>query len=754
MILKQHKKTLTTVAILAAVALVTHISVPDKLFDQPTSTVLNDKDGNMLGARIADDGQWRFPECDTVPEKFAKCIIAYEDRRFHYHLGVDIIAIARAIKNDIKSGHAAEGGSTLTMQTARMARGNKNRTLWQKIVEAAWAIDIEMTHSKSEILSLYASHAPFGGNTVGLDAAAWRYFGRKAEQLSWGEAATLAVLPNSPALIHISRNREKLKAKRDRLLYTLADEGTINKDELILALHEPLPDVPYALPDNAPHLLNYLAKEKKGTTINTTIDARLQRLTQQTADTYSRQYRANHIDNIAAIVLEVETGNVIAYVGNTSDKSATNQVDIIQSERSPGSLLKPLLYTAMMTCGEITPRMLFSDTPLSINGFTPNNFSKTFSGAVHADEAITQSLNVPLVRMLSLHNTGRFMEDLKWAGITTLHYDEDHYGAALILGGAEVTLWDMAHAYRNMAYRLIHYRETDNTQSRMTPSAIWYAFEAMSKLNRPEEEANWQQFNSMKRIAWKTGTSWGARDGWAIGTTKKYVVGVWTGNATGEGRAGLTGVGYAAPVMLDIFSYLDDSEWFEEPLDDMDPVVICRESGCIANNICEHTDTLLMPRRAIEAPRCRYCRLVHTTKDGRWQVNSSCEQVRDIVTEPRFILPAAQEYYYKPRHADYRPLPPVRSDCGNDQSDQIDILYPEHGSKIVIPKGFDGEKQKIVLRAVSRNSKELFWHMDGDYIGSTQGTHNMAVCPPQGLHILTIVDEEGHKRAVNFEIRE
>ena len=179
--------------VIAAMLTALHLWVPRPLFDSSTSTVVTDRNGALVGARIAADEQWRFPESDSITDKFSRCIIAYEDRRFYYHLGIDPIAIIRAIKINISHRHIAEGGSTITMQLARMARGNQNRTLWQKMLEALWALDIELTYSKEEILRMYASHAPFGGNTVGIDAAAWRYFGRSASQLSWAENATLAV---------------------------------------------------------------------------------------------------------------------------------------------------------------------------------------------------------------------------------------------------------------------------------------------------------------------------------------------------------------------------------------------------------------------------------------------------------------------------------------------------------------------------------------------------------------------------------
>lgn len=771
------KKAVITIAVVLSLLLALHFWVPRPLFCLPTSTVVTDSEGELVGARISADEQWRFPESDSISDKLASCIIAFEDRRFYYHLGIDPIAIVRAMIHNAKSGRVAEGGSTITMQVARMARGNQSRNLWHKLIEALWAIDIELTYSKRDILRLYASNAPFGGNTVGIEAAAWRYFGRSAGNLSWAENATLAVLPNSPSLIHLSRNRNALKQKRDALLLTLRDEGTITDDQYSLAIGEPLPEEPLPIPNQAPHLLSRLAKRHPGQRTQCTVDLTLQNLTQEIADRYSNRYKSNYISDIAILVADVETGKVLAYVGNSSQVTSTSQVDNILAERSTGSLLKPILYAAMLSSGEITPGMIFADTPLNLNGFTPMNFTKTYRGVVPADEAVTRSLNVPLVRMLSKYGTGRFMTILRWLGMTTLRFDEDHYGASIILGGAEGTLWDLTGMYASLARTLSHHelhgrqynandihplrlssivdeRPQMSPDSRLSAASIWQAFEAMSALNRPEEEADWQNFSSMKRVAWKTGTSWGSRDAWAIGTTRKYTVGVWVGNSTGEGRAGLTGVGYAAPVMFDVFTLLEGSEWFDQPADEMEVVKVCRHSGHLASTLCGDTEERFVPKSCIASAPCPYCRLVHLSADGAWQVNSTGESVSQIKTESRFVLPPVQEYYFAGHTASYQPLPPLRPDCQIETKEQFSVITPEHNSVVVLPRSFGGKLEKLVMKAACRDAEAtLFWHLDDNYIGQTHGNHELAILPAIGQHSFTLVDGHGNRKTVLFTCR-
>ena len=761
--------------------------VPRQLFPAPCSTLLYSAEGELLGARIAPDGQWRFPATDSLPDRFVDCLLTYEDKRFFYHPGIDPAAIFRAIRLNGKAGRVVSGGSTLTMQLARIARGNQDRTFYEKTIEMCWALFLETTYSKQEILNLYASHAPFGGNVIGLETAAWRYFGRSASELSWAESATLAVLPNSPALIHPGRNRKQLKEKRDRLLASLQKKGILEETEYELACMEPLPEAPLPLPNDAPHLLERLAAEQPGQRIQTSVRQALQRQTQALVNRYAREYSSNHIYNLAAIVADVETGEVLAYAGNATypaDERRGNQVDIITSPRSTGSILKPFLYAGMLHDGLLLPSMLVSDVPLNINGFSPHNYNKTFYGAVPAHVAIERSLNVPLVRMLSQYNTGRFMSLLKSWGMTTLRFSEEHYGASLILGGAEGTLWDLSGMYASMSRVLKHYRTYNGrynpadihpltpfpaerkepirslTDSRLTDkallssAALWYTFEAMSALNRPEEEADWQQFESMKRIAWKTGTSYGGRDAWAIGTTPRYVVGVWAGNASGEGRPGLTGVGNAAPVLFDLFSLLPGSEWFDLPYDETLPLAICRNSGHKASPYCEQTDTLYMPLSGNNTGVCPYHKLVHLSADGRYRVNSSCESVDRMISRPWFVLPPAQEYYYRNYHIDYIPLPPVKPGCGQDQNRQIELIYPEHNAILYLPKGFSGKSEKFIFKAAhARRDATIYWHLDESYLGETTDNHQISCSVSQGKHLLTLIDNEGNQKKIQFEVK-
>jgi len=765
--------------------------IPSRLFTTPTSFVIEDSNGELMSATIATDGQWRFPADKQVPEKFAACIIAYEDKRFYYHWGVDVLALGRAIKQNLSNKKVVSGGSTLTMQVIRLSR-NKDRNILQKLIEAVMATRLEFSYSKKSILSLYAGNAPFGGNVVGLEAAAWRYYGRSAQQLSWGEMAALAVLPNSPALVHPGRNRQILMRKRNQLLDKLQDNKTIDSTTCQLAKLEPLPDQPKALPQDAPHLLDLFRKEylqrhdkKEVTRIKTTLEASLQRNVSNIVERYHDIYKANGINNAAAIVLDVETGDALAYVGNVyhpEDAETESHVDIIQARRSPGSTLKPILYAAMLTDGMILPNTLVADIPTQIAGYTPQNFDLGYDGAVAASKALARSLNIPAVRMLQQYRYERLHTLLKKMGITTLNQPADHYGLSLILGGGESTLWEMSGMYASMARTLLHmeqyngkydaddihapnYRQGTKLVSKSAPSvsgpldagAIWYTFQAMEEVMRPGEELLWQQFASSQRIAWKTGTSFGFRDGWAIGVTPQYVVGVWVGNADGEGRPGLIGVSTAAPIMFDVFRLLHTGNWFTTPYSKLHKIEVCRQSGYRASDLCQEKDSIAVPANGLRSGLCPYHQLVHLDHTGQWRVTADCESPSQMQHVPWFVLPPAMEFYYRTKH-NYLALPPYKQECLATLSQDkapMELIYPRPNARIYVPVEIDGTPGEAIFTATHRNTTEkIFWHLDDSYIGTTQEFHQMALHPPAGKHKITLVDEQGVQIHVNFEILE
>ncbi|HNT51339.1 MAG TPA: penicillin-binding protein 1C, partial [Cyclobacteriaceae bacterium] len=629
-------------------------SLPKTLFQESYSTVIEDRENKLLGASIAPDGQWRFPEGNNIPDKFKTAIVLFEDKRFYSHPGVDVRSLIRATQQNLKAGKIVSGGSTLSMQVIRLSR-NKQRTFFEKLVELILATRLELRYSKEEIVALYAAHAPFGGNVVGIEAACWRYFGRDAEELSWSEAALLAVLPNNPALIHPGKNRDELKAKRDRLLLRLLNTGNVDSITYQLSVSEPIPENPVALPRLAPHLLGRVIKEGYAQTrVVTSIDKSLQERLTQLVNYHHEKLKGNRVFNAAAIIVEVKTGRTLAYVGNTaSGPEHDDAVDIVTARRSTGSILKPILFAALLDEGKLLPTTLQPDVPTLINGFAPQNFTKEYDGAVPANQALTRSLNIPAVHQLRDYRYEKFYELLKNTGITTLNQPADHYGLSMILGGAEASLWEVTGVYASMA-RTLHnffevpgsnryskndfhapvYRQQDSLVQRnqeasswLSAAAIYLTFDVLQEVYRPGEQTGWRMFQSSKKIAWKTGTSHGLRDAWAVGVNGDYAVGVWAGNADGEGRPGLTGTESAAPLMFDIFGQLSGNTWFQAPGNELYEIEICSSSGMRATELCEIRTKQFVTQSGLQSGVCRYHQLIHLSQDRKYRVHASCEQI-------------------------------------------------------------------------------------------------------------------------------
>ena len=768
---KQLSITRKVIFILITILVIAYIfCLPRQLFHVPYSTVVTDRNGELLGARIASDGQWRFPPRNTTPEKIKQCLITFEDRHFYHHWGVNPVSISRAAYQNLKNKRIVSGGSTLTMQTIRLAR-NKSRTFGEKFIEMILATRLEFRASKEKILSMYVSHAPFGGNVVGLDAAAWRYFGHSAEELSWAEAAMLAVLPNAPAMIHLSKSRQSLLNKRNRLLKQLYGRKIIDSSTYELAISEPLPDEPHPLPQIAPHLVSRFYQERNGKYSVSTIDRGIQTQIENAAERWSNEFNRSDIRNLAILVIDIQTNQVVAYCGNVNfkRKQSGNQVDVIQAPRSTGSILKPFLYYAMLQEGSLLPHTLLPDIPININGFTPQNFSLQFEGAVPASEALARSLNIPAVTMLQKYGAPKFHTFLRQIDLKTINRPASHYGLSLILGGAEATLWDVTNTYAYMGRSLLQLPQTEcslllsdsenseavtsaKTTDIFQPGAVWQTFNALTEVNRPEE-IDWKSIPSMHPIAWKTGTSHGFRDAWAVGVTPHYAIGVWVGNATGEGKPGLVGARTAGPVLFDIFSLLPPTQWFKRPGNVFVKTEVCRKSGHLKGRFCEETDTLLILPAGLKTEACPYHHLITLSADETHRIYENCANLEPTIQKSWFTLPPVWEWYYRQHHPEYSPLPPFKPGCGEDALQPMQFIYPPMNARIVLPKQMDGSPGYMTAELAHGNpATTIFWHLDNTYLTQTQDFHKISLQPTPGKHSLTAVDSAGNTVTTTFYI--
>ena len=776
--IKKHK---LKSAIIAVFLVWYYFSLPKQLFHDPTSTVIESVEGELLGAQIAQDEQWRFPYNDNIPKKFQECIVQFEDGYFYKHPGFNPVSMAKALWQNISSNSIKRGGSTLTQQVMRLSRKGKRRTYFEKVVELILATRLELRFSKQDILALYSSNAPFGGNVVGLDMASWRYFGRTPDELSWAESATLAVLPNAPSLIYPGKNQERLINKRNRLLKKLFEKKKIDELTYQLAVQEALPQKPFPVPQIAAHLLQKVSQNNKGERIKTSVKIDLQLRANEIVKNHYNNLQQNQIYNIAVLVLDVKSRKILTYIGNSpTNVDHQKDVDIIDKPRSTGSILKPFLYAGMLDAGEILPNTLVADIPTQISSYNPKNFDLEYDGAVPASRALSRSLNVPAVRMLQQFGLDRFHHYLKELKLKDITFNANHYGLSLILGGAESNLWDLCKSYASLSSTINHYDETQGkyyTDEFVEPTfladfevdfgrlstektvfdagSVYMTYNSLKEVNRPEGDENWEFFDSSKEIAWKTGTSFGFRDAWAIGSTKEYVVGVWVGNADGEGRPGLVGLSTAAPILFDIFDLLPRSKWFSKPFDELEKIPVCDKSGYRATEICEQKDSVFVQQAGLKTKPCPNHFLVHLDENKQYQVNSSCYPINKMIHKSWFVLPPLMEFYYQTKNPTYATLPKFKQDCLSEEKSPMGFIYPKESVKVFLPKDFNEERNDLIFRlAHSILDIKVFWYLDANFIGTTQAFHEMAILPKKGSHIITAVDELGNELKRSIEIAE
>ncbi len=705
------------------------------------------ENGALLSAQVSSEEQWCFPLEQDIPQDLATCIVLFEDEYFHYHLGVNPVAILKAAIDNYKRGRVFRGASTIPMQVMRMRSRHHSRSLYNKLYESLAAVKYSILNSKKEVLNDWAEMAPFGGNTVGVQAAALRYFGRSLDNLSWSEYALLAVLPNGPNHANLSKNRHLLKQKRDFLLRKLQDRGHFELSDLTLYLDEELPTYVRSIEQNALHALQF-AKEKQPTKYihRSTIDQEIQHRLHDILDQEILHLHSDDIGHVAVVVLDVKNDKCVAYASNKTNKGqGYNYIDLAQSARSYGSLLKPFLYLHGLDDGHFLPGQLIADIPTYIAGFSPENFDKQFRGAVPMEQMVSQSLNVPAVRMLHQVGLKSFYKDLSKYPIRYLNRGADHYGLSLILGGGELNLWDLANMYKGLSRDRLSY-ENPYTQSRILidvqPKTIIkkhkglnldYVMDAMSDVNRPREEANWESFGSDLKVAWKTGTSHGHKDAWSIGFDAEYAVAVWVGNADGSGRHHLTGVRRAAPIMFKVFRALDKHSWFPVLPPKGVRVEVCSESGKLRGQHCCHSETKL-----VASSSHRYATCTHHEKSKDVVAEESCKYT--------FQLPPHMEYYHRRFH-------------GNHQKDRkranefASIIYPEKDLKVFLPKESKGHRKDMVARAHQGADAKLYWYLNDTWIETTEGTqHELPLSLEVGQYELTVIDESGNRDERSFEV--
>ena len=720
----------------------------EKIFEDRYSVSVLDNNGNIIGVYLNKDEQWHLKSTDKIPEKLKRAVMVFEDKNFYSHKGVDFSAVIRAVKDNIFEKRRT-GASTITMQAVKMAQP-KERSYFNKYLEIVHAFKLEKYYKKDEILKMYLNNAPYGGNIVGYKTASYMYFRKSPKELTWGEAALLAVLPNSPGLMNVEKNREKLIEKRNFLLKKLYKENFIDERQYRISLKEPVPDKRYSFPVIAPHLARRLVNENKDKKIiKSTIDSEIQKKTEKAVKDYSEFLKLSGINNTAVLIINNKNYEVTAYVGSQDfyDFENNGQVDGITAKRSPGSLLKPFLYAKVIDEGIAAPQSKIPDIPLYFSNFSPQNANKKYYGMVEMRDALIKSLNIPFVELLKDYGEDKFFYFLK----DILNFEDknpERYGLSLILGTKEFTMEEIGILYSGLAnygnFKNLKYTEESTEEGRQlfTKGASYLTLITMRELERPGMEKFYREKNP---VSWKTGTSHGRRDGWAAGVTPEWTVVVWTGNFTGEGNPNLTGVYTGGNLLFNILKFLPKTEKEFVMPNDLEKIKVDRETGYRLKYDIPYKE-IFYPKDAKPLKVSPYYKKIFVNKNGE-ETDSRDESFNEREEKYILLYPLEVVNYFVRENLD---VSNIFSEKTAEKT--IKFIYPKNNLKIIVPKDFDGEKSLIVKIANIKN-RELYWYVNKEYAGKSREKER-SFNLKKGNYEITVVSEKGETAKINFQVAE
>lgn len=706
-------------------------------FKSRYSKILYDKNGEILSVFLNDEEQWHIKSTD-IPKRLKIAVINYEDRKFYSHFGVDFLALMRAFVNNFNSTQRS-GASTISMQTIKLW-DKKDRTYFNKFNEVIQSFALENAFSKDEILKLYLSNAPYGGNLVGYEAAILFYFDKNPKDLTWAQAALLAILPNQPGLINLEKNKTKLLNKRNKLLAKLYERKLINKDIYELSLKEPLPNFK-PRKNIAPHLaLRLLNDDNKE--IFSSIDKKIQLKIEKKAKEFSYTLQQKGIQNLAIILADTKTRKVLAYVGSQDfyDMANLGQINGNTAKRSVGSTLKPFLYALSIDEGIIAPESILLDVPTFFSNFNPQNANKKYYGIISAKEALQRSLNVPFVSLLQDYGYEKFFYKLK----TFLNFEDENYkryGLSLILGTKELSLEDLIKLYLGLAnygelanLSFIRDENLSGVTRMFSKGSAYLTLEAMKELQR----VGLENYNKEKIISWKTGTSYGRKDAWAIGATPKYTLGVWVGNFNGEANANLYGVSIAGDLLFEILGLLDEVDLEFAPSDDLMTIKLDSISKYrYDENLNTSYIHTLYPKEANILRTSPFLKKVYEYQ-GK-ELDSKDIHFKDAKAFIKLDLPAYALHFFQQRNFKF------------SSKKGVNIIYPKDNLKLILAKDLNGMKG-LVAKVANLNNEKLFWYLNQKLIyEGNENTQNLNL--KEGKYQLFIISQSGEQDTVWFEIK-
>jgi penicillin-binding protein 1C len=730
----------------------------------PYSRIITASDGTVLHAFLSSDEKWRMKtELDEITPALKKAIIYKEDKYFYYHPGINPVAIVRALFNNTLTGKKTSGASTITMQVARML-DPKSRTYLNKLVEIFRAFQLELYYSKDQILQLYLNLVPYGSNIEGVKSASLIYFQQTPGYMSLAQTVALSIIPNRPSSLVIGRDNSRIREERNKWLQRFANDQLFPEREIEDAMSEPLDDSRHNVPMLAPHLSVRLVRMFPGKPIiHSCIDKKMQEKVENLAHNYIERIHYTGITNCAILVVSNENNQVEAYLGSADfyNNEDQGQVDGVRAVRSPGSTLKPFLYAAAFDKGLITPKTMITDVPSDFSGYRPENFDRMFHGNVTAEAALANSLNVPAVKVLDELGIVSFVSLLKSAGFMQIAKDENKLGLSAVLGGCGVKLEETTNLYASLAnngrlrsLKWIREYEPDTGVRLFSPAASFMTTEILTQHTRPDLPNNYESTLHLPKVAWKTGTSYGRRDGWSIGYNRDFTIGVWVGNFSGEGVPQLTGADIATPLLFDLFNtlaYHSSNQWFSMP-EGVDFRYVCSESGMVANDFCSNQVMDYFIPGVSNTEKCNQLKEVFISADESVSYCRNCLPENGYKKKLFPNLRPELVSFYESENIPYERVPPHNPDCARLFTENPpSITAPTDGMQYLLEK--DAEQQLMLTCNADNEVKEVFWYIDNKFYASAGAHEKIFFIPGEGNIKISCSDDKGRNTDVKIEVK-
>ncbi len=734
------------------ISLIIFIFILDKIFPLPKDRLLREnskvvffKDGRIARIFLTSDEKLRLHlTYEKIPEEVKKVFLISEDKFFFYHPGVNPFSILRALISNIRNGRIVSGGSTITMQIARMMEP-KSRNLISKIIESLRALQLELHFSKKKLLEIYLNITPFGGNIEGIGAASYAYFRKPVSALNIKEITLLSLIPKSPNVFYPAKKNYRIIEKRyKKLVYRLKKEKLIKERDFKNLSNLKFIPVRHPLPFEIPHFSDYLIlKYPRKKEFRTLISYNIQKSLEKIVSDYKNNIRALNINNLAVIIINNKEKSVEAVIGSQDYFSENGgQIRGFLSLRSPGSTLKPFLYAYAIEKGLINSETLLKDIPIEYETYSPHNFKDIYRGLVTAEKALAESLNVPAVNLLNRVGVKEFYQFLKTLDFNSLK-GENNYGLSIILGGCGVSLYELTRAYTLFANKGIFYNLRDLkdelVQGRrvISEGASYLITEILESHKRPDFPEVFYSVSELPRVAWKTGTSYGHFDAWSIGYTPGYTVGVWAGNFNNLSSADIVGVKVATPLMFKIFDFLQKGRkriWFQKPKD-LIKIQVCAFSGMKPISEKVKTKEVWVLKRKIPTQRCIFHKKYFIDKESGKIVCPEIMKDNHKYEEKIFLVyPPDIAFWYKKRGILTEKLPEIDKRCFlGEEEKPPKIIFPKNNQIFYFPEDLSMKKRRIPLIS----DKNVFWFIDGVFIGKGQ---KIFFSPKKGKHTIEAID--------------